>query len=429
MSDVADALPVTPQLGEALRRYEDVLRAARRVGRTDPVKLATALGRLPARRMSDPQFMSLLRRRFEQEECLEVLVELLLRTPEETFASIHATGVALVSAAKTGRTADVEAALQGQRAAGVQARFGVLDYINRFHPIPPTSILALGGLKYDMLEADPRESFLERARAVMARADPDGRLVTALFPARRNARVHREAWVSRISFACAADHIFQDAITSGFISGRNPVPEYFSRDVYDVTPLERAREVMAAVPQGRGALFTTFHAGHLTMTRMNFQRIFENGIQIQRSNAAQYARGMISIAENPRSALFSALRMLEDGTPMLMAPDGHWGDSRLSISVLGRTLDIGEGAAFLSYESGCFNAFLTYVYDAGVFVPRLVEGPQKQPGEKYRAYRDRWAQFYAAQIERIFTGRPENIAFRNRWFGVFGRRGQETAGA
>ncbi|QDL94554.1 hypothetical protein FDP22_22005 (plasmid) [Paroceanicella profunda] len=425
--ETEDALPVPPQVGETLKRFEEVLRAAKRVGRTDPKHLASVLGRVPARRISDPQFMALLRRRFEQEDCREVLLELLLRTPAETFSSVHAAGVALVTAARLGRSAEVEDIMAAQRAGGAEARFGVLDYINRFHPIPPASIFGLAALKYAPVADDPREGFVERARAMMPRIDPDPRLVAALFPHRDNPRIHREAWVSRVRFACAADHIFQDAITAGFISGRAPVPEYFSRDVYESTPLERAREITSVVPRDRGVLFSTFHAGHLTMVRLNFQRIFETGIQIQRSNSAQYAPGMISIADNPRAALFSALRMIEDGGQLLMAPDGHWGESRLAISVLGHTLDIGEGAAFLAYESGCYNAFLTYVFDGGVFVPRVVEGPQKLPGEKYRAYRQRWAQFYAREIERIFTGRPENIAFRNRWFGVFARRPRAPA--
>jgi hypothetical protein len=99
----------------------------------------------------------------------------------------------------------------------------------------------------------------------------------------------------------------------------------------------------------------------------------------------------------------------------LIASDAKVGTSFSPINVLGINSDVGDGAAFLAYETACNTAWCMTVLEEGRFVARFVPAPRRNASEKYTEFRRRFLDFYAQQIERVLTGPPENLAVKNRW--------------
>ena len=175
-----------------------------------------------------------------------------------------------------------------------------------------------------------------------------------------------------------------------------------------IDPQARQRFIDEAAGCKNGLLLLTFHGGFKTIKR-HFLMECETEI-----NAVILRRG--DIVSDRRTALFTSLRSLQQGRTVVMAPDGPHGRSSQTIDVLGHSLSIGDGAAFLAgtarCDTGCDNGF----------VPVLTKGPVIDKGEKLESYQQRLNDFYAAQLEDYLTGPPGDILPNKRLQKALGGR-------
>jgi hypothetical protein len=118
---------------------------------------------------------------------------------------------------------------------------------------------------------------------------------------------------------------------------------------------------------------------------------------------------------DPRAVLFNALRALNEGRTVFIAPDGTYGGRFHDIEVLGMTCTISEGAAFLAYETGCDTVWYGLTRDDAGFSPMAVPGPRRAPGETYLQFRDRLGDFYGRCVTEVLTGDPRNMTVGGRW--------------
>jgi hypothetical protein len=122
--------------------------------------------------------------------------------------------------------------------------------------------------------------------------------------------------------------------------------------------------------------------------------------------------------QDPREALFNALRVLQEGGTVALAPDGPMGKQSIELNVLGTKSPAGDGAAFLAYQSNCATAWCTAIRENDRFVPILEMGPRRESGESFKDFQDRFFRFYVEKIEGVLTGDPNNIALAGRWTNV-----------
>jgi hypothetical protein len=197
--------------------------------------------------------------------------------------------------------------------------------------------------------------------------------------------MEREKWEREVRIAFCIDHI-----------------------ITDIRPQERA-DIISKVEPPKGLLLT-FHGG--------FVQLLVYWLQ---SHGAMIA----SRADDNANLLFSMLRTLQDGGTVLMAPDARFGELKSSIKVLGKDHQIADGAAFLAYQTRCPVAWCMIARDDDRFVP--VIRSMQVGDETYEAFKARFFQFYAEQIEQIITGDPRNLALKAQWAPPPGKRSPGAA--
>ena len=125
--------------------------------------------------------------------------------------------------------------------------------------------------------------------------------------------------------------------------------------------------------------------------------------------------GILSAQFDPGAAVFAALKGLLTGQNVFLAPDGPFGRSTGSISVLGAQCTVADGAAFLAFEAKARVACIRFAFDGRCFSPVLESGPRREGGETFDEYRGRLYSFYQDQITLALTGVPSDLALSKGW--------------
>jgi lauroyl/myristoyl acyltransferase len=220
---------------------------------------------------------------------------------------------------------------------------------------------------------------------------------------RRNSRwqqLPRQQWERHVRVACAIDQI----------SGR-----YFkthqAEKLQRLVDLPAAAERFETLKSPRGLLLLTFHGAFVIFARRLFAALAPDGHIMAKSKTVS--------SDDARGALFAALRKLQDGGALLVAPDGPHGKQTGKLGVFGKDSPAAEGPAYLAYASGCDIAWYTIVRERERFVPIIEPFPGRKTGEGLTAFRDRLCDFCSSQIETMFSGDPRNIVLRGRWSRIF----------
>jgi hypothetical protein len=182
--------------------------------------------------------------------------------------------------------------------------------------------------------------------------------------------------------------------------------------------IDRALRRLAKAPNAsRGTLLVTFHGAFSKIGARLFSRRAAGGLIL----------GVGQIRDDARSTLFAALNALRDGRMVLMAPDGGHGRQTAHVKVLGTRAAVSDGAAFLAHASGCNTAWYTIIRQGDRLVPVIVPGPAARDGETVAAFSERLHDFYAQQIETVFTGDPCNLSLLRRWVRCFAGAAREVS--
>lgn len=219
---------------------------------------------------------------------------------------------------------------------------------------------------------------------------------------RRHSRlqdVDEAAWADRARLAIATGRILDTLDYQQLVdlTGRNRVAKIFGR----IEP---------------GTLFLMFHCGFIRAAKRLFTGYLpENG----RPGLLLAAGGTHRAADDPGQALFSALRSLQAGHNLWVAPDGTLGRQSVTLDVLGTTSTGGEGAALLAHTARCPTVFFRLEVREGRLFPVIEAGPRCEPGEGFRDFSARFHRAYADKLTALLTGEPENLVLRPRWLRVF----------
>ena len=207
----------------------------------------------------------------------------------------------------------------------------------------------------------------------------------------------RQQWLRDVRTACAIDLILRT--------------EFTRRKPGNFSGLIDGADQLRALPNG--TLLLTFHGGFVRLARRLFADLFASGIQIDRT-----------VFNDARGGLFGALRSLQEGHHVLIAPDGPGGKTTSHVRVLDVRVPVASGAAFLAHTSGAPTAWYTVVRRGDRFAVEVEPGPQRHDKESYAAFEQRLIEFYGAKIEAMFNGDPQSLALSRRWQSAF----QESLG-
>lgn len=211
----------------------------------------------------------------------------------------------------------------------------------------------------------------------------------------------REAWVRQALVASSIEFLLED-----FFTVRSP---WRLREMFDP---ESAAPAAQAMRSPRGLLALTFHGGFAALSRHFFAGYVDDGLVVDdKARPKFHSVG----ADDPGAALFAALRALQEGRSVCLAPDGRGGRPAGRIRVLGASCPVADGAAFLAYETGCDTAWYAIGRDGRMFFPVVEAGPSRAPGETFQEFRARLMAFYSGKIEAHFTSDPQNLTLLKDW--------------
>lgn len=251
-------------------------------------------------------------------------------------------------------------------------------------------------------------SLLSKAEEVAARLKVDAGLLDFLYSNSRWQPMSRTDWEKDVRFATAINHVLKDALD-------HPT------DLDSFLDQEAKHRAIDKLKAPHGLLMMISHGG-FTSTRRGFYRIISKEVRLGRL-------GKAAIGEDQRQAMFVALRTLQDGGAIVMAPDGPQGQQlTLPKTILGKTWHAGKGAGFLATASGCVTAWYSMAFDGKCFVPQVDLGPQFKKGMTADEFSNRLYCFYADRIESILTGDPRNIVLRPGWIKKLGLEPSANSG-
>ena len=205
----------------------------------------------------------------------------------------------------------------------------------------------------------------------------------------------RQQWLREVRTACAIDLILRT--------------EFTRRKPGNFSGLIDGADQLRALPVG--TLLLTFHGGFVRLARRLFADLFASGIQVDRA-----------VLGDARGGLFGALRSLQDGHHVLIAPDGPGGKTTSHVRVFDVTVPVASGAAFLAHTSGAPTAWYTVLRKGDRFAVQVEPGPQRRDQESYAAFEQRLIEFYGAKIEAMFNGDPQSLSLSRRWQSAFQER-------
>ena len=239
-------------------------------------------------------------------------------------------------------------------------------------------------------------SLFDRARGIAPSIEIAPKSLSFLHRQSRDQITPRTEWENGVRLATAVEYLMDQAVRERNADG-------FAQ-LIDERSAEAALEQMQAC---KGLLLLTCHSGFRTINRIAF-RSFQRG-----GHATILTR--LKIENDRRTALFETLRALQNGMTIVMAPDGAMGRQSDALTIFGQPVPVGDGMAFLAFETGCQTAFFSMRLAEEHFVPSIAFGPRRQTSETRLEFAARINRFYATSIEGLMTGDPRSIVLNHRW--------------
>jgi hypothetical protein len=370
------------------------------------------------------KYLTFLRRHFAAASQLEVLFDWFMIADPRFLNRIGLIGQAAGIGVAIGRHAQVLELMKNiaQSTSAKDIHFGSSDFLWRFMGLGKELVVELIYLKYRglPLKSGGRYLIIEgrdllmHSQAISDRIDLDQRVLDQLYSNRRNRSMQRLEWEGIVRNTCCLDHFIGD----GLVEQLDGIIDQKANEV-------AFKQVMGS----KGMLLVTFHGCFLTVARHLYSRAIKGGLILGLGGADSR---VIPARGKHRMALFQALRAVEDGNVVLMAPDGTLGieGSSSFMQVAGVTIPLANGAPFIAYETGCNSSWFTVMRKAECMIPIVEAAPKRAENENYEDFCQRWSSFYGQKIDSVLTGDPENLTLRARWsmfnFGSATRQNQRT---
>ncbi|MBU0689906.1 MAG: hypothetical protein KJ850_03035 [Gammaproteobacteria bacterium] len=343
-----------------------------------------------------------LRRIFTQHAQQPLLLDLLLSVKDQAFTQLATIGDMLSMGRSYGRDDELVSGLADflnrmpDDAIRWPANISIVRWVGLLDEASAEQYISL---KYRGIPAPvDLNSLLCSADLAALRIDLPKFFLEFLFRQYVGPALHRLEWERRVRIAIATNHLIQDfpmpqAVLEGYVNH------------------EVSSKTFAKMDLAKGVLLLTYHGGFVRLTRALFENQCRDGFTLARLSAEEEGN---EEKAGYRDALFKAFRTLQAGKSVLMAPDGPHGSRGCMTTVCSKPIEIGAGAAFLAYETGCSTVWYTMMRDGGGFAPVVVPGPRRETGESYDHFEARLSAFYGDRVTDALCGDPQNIAVGNR---------------
>ncbi len=363
-----------------------------------------------------------------------LFLDLLIENRRRIFSRLRIIAMGFGTAAALGREAAVFDVVSSIRrdSRWPAIRWGHADYM-RSLPRPDTRTHSrilerdffrqLQALKYRGVPR-LRDDLFSSAAALSERIDLPKGLLDRLYRNSRYKLMHRGIWERHVRTAFCSEHVAVDLMrgiderAGQFIGGTRKDPLQ--------TLSAKADEALSLVDRSRGLLVVGFHGGFYRLSLALYRELLPGGMMMRKkagdTDGGRTDERHIGAKGEEWAALFKAVRSLQDGKTLLMAPDGMIGRSGSNISILGQEIALPSGAAYAAYASKCNTVWMTLVRDGAGVAPNILIGPTREEGEGYRDFSKRWFQFYGERLEETLTGDPRNISLRPFWVSILTER-------
>jgi hypothetical protein len=257
----------------------------------------------------------------------------------------------------------------------------------------------------------------EYLRALRGRCIMSSELGEFLFKKNPDRTRDFSTWLNDLTHSQVLNHIISDAqLLPDVLKGAQPqdkvlLERFRKAAAYLSGNIDWARgaKTFEGIDTSRGLLLCGFHGAYYTLFPIICQRFFPDMYTM-------HAVAMLSMGS--RAVGFRATKSLLSGNVVFIAPDGRPRPETASVEmqVFGSTMHVSEGAAAMAYETGSDTGWFSVIREEGKFVPVFVLGPRKERGESFGDFRNRWAQFYSAQLEAAFSSDPDSVSVGSlRW--------------
>jgi len=231
-------------------------------------------------------------------------------------------------------------------------------------------------------------------------------LAQYLFDLRLNSDISYSQWVHQVRMCQSMNHAWIDSRVSANQNGGATAGRFVHcPNIAKLVDGKEVRSLFDTLDAGTGMLLATFHGGYHALAFSCFAQFCRRGTVMQRGQSPN----QISVTASRDTAAFQAIKVLQKSGILLMAADAFAKTQFSKVHLLGLDVKLADGAPMIAYESRCSTGFYTLLRDGDRFIPVINEGPSAQPGEKFRDFKDRWWNFYVAEVENTYRQAPCNI--------------------
>lgn len=350
-----------------------------------------------------------------------LFLDLLLGDRRQTLSRLRLIAQAIEAGRAVGRETEVWAALSEIKGdpSFPAIRWGQIDQLSRFKRSGVDLFREIRALKYAGVSL-VREELFSNAEALSGRLDLPQRMLDRLYNASRHSSMPRADWERQVKSAFCADHITKD-----FTKLDDNLARWLGGPATDPvgTIKRRIDDALRDIDRSKGILLVTFHGGFARLTLGLYCQLFEKGLIVLGGTGIRRSKDKdksvderyIVAPGNERSALFRAVRTIQDGGMVWLGPDAPFGNHTSSIEMLGVSVPIAEGAPFIAHQTNCNTVWLSFVREGAGLAPVVAIGPRRGEKEKYGEFKARWLEFFRERVEDFLTGDPRNLALRTHW--------------
>lgn len=287
-----------------------------------------------------------------------------------------------------------------------------------FLPVIPTSISqALAGIN----PSDYDGPWLDELLRLLVEKRPDAKADPSAF---RDRLLKSTGIAQYLNFLQAANSAAGSQFaTFGSQQDSQRIVKLFAQfssqvDAFDPAPIE------AAFDQGRSAMITRAHVGaNAVPTDLKYETGYPR-VLINRSSETDLSEDSLRLKLGTRGnvqADFLKLTKRVKAAPHLIEiyPDGGQGSDFAPAQILGRTIQLGRGAAALAYHSRAATFFCDSNWIDGRLRFTLHPGPVAERGADRQEFEDAFHAFYAARLEAILLGPVEDFAPSGKFGNLF----------
>lgn len=371
------------------------------------------------------QWLPELERLFHKSGCLESLIELLWENRNSALTDMYVVGHFMYFCNRIGVYEQFAGPFRSWIASDScpDFTFSEKGHFRHFRNLTDEQRRDFADAKYRRWKDFAAQDFFEAIDQFSVFATVSQPVSRFLFEHRADKGVPFSPWFAALRSSELFKHVVADANTIYALNRKGGAPDKLRYPrppkLAALVDVDHAKSRFAELDLCTGLLLCTIHDAHLTLAKKCSVVCVPERYLISTKKGRN--RILVGKDSNAHASAFQAVKVLRSKKMLLMVADGGARRSKQTsqASILGRSVAFADGAPTIAYESGCATGWYTVAREGTRFVPVVVPGPSREPKESFKDYKDRWWNFYAGQVEKLFTGDPRNITLWYFWPKLF----------